>query len=116
MHEIIHTDQKGCVKNRYIGENIRLIEDIIHNIENDNADSIILLQDQEKAFDRVEWDWLFSTLRYFGFGEKFIGWLVTLYKNAKSSIMTNGLQSAYFDITRGIRQGDSLSALLYIIL
>ena len=115
LHEIIHTDQKGCVKNRYIGENIRLIEDIIHNIENGNTDSIILLQDQEKAFDRVEWDWLFSTLRYFGFGEKFIGWLITLYKNAKSSIMTNGIQSAYFDITRGIRQGDSLSALLYII-
>ena len=38
-----------------------------------------------------------------------------MYKNAKSSIMTNGHQSSYFDITRGIRQGDSLSALLYII-
>ena len=79
------------------------------------SDSIILLQDQEKAFDRVEWDWLFSTLRYFGFGEKFINWLITIYKNSKSSLMTNGYQSAYFDITRGIRQGDSLSALLYII-
>ena len=115
LPEIIHTDQKGCVENRYIGENIRLIDDILHDIENNMSDSIILLQDQEKAFDRVEWDWLFSTLRYFGFGEKFINWLITLYKNSKSSLMTNGCQSAYFDITRGIRQGDSLSALLYII-
>ena len=115
LPEIIHQDQKGCVKDRQIGENIRLIEDIIHDIENTESDSVILLQDQEKAYDRVEWNWLFSTLKFFGFGNKFIGWLRTLYKNAKSSIITNGHQSAYFDITRGIRQGDSLSGLLYII-
>ena len=63
----------------------------------------------------VEWLWLFSTLKYFNFGDKFLGWLKTLYKNSKSSILTNGYQSEYFEITRGIRQGDSLSALLYII-
>ena len=33
----------------------------------------------------------------------------------KSAILTNGYQSPYFSVTRGIRQGDSLSALLYII-
>ena len=115
LPEIIHQDQKGCVKGRFIGDNIRLLEDIIFEIENNGLDSIILLQDQEKAFDRVEWEWLFATLKYFGFGETFIGWLMTLYKNSQSSIITNGHQSAYFDITRGIRQGDSLSALLYII-
>ena len=115
LPEIIHFDQKGCVQGRYIGENIRLIEDILHYIDNDELDSIILCQDQEKAYDRVEWNWLYSTMRYFGFGDKFINWIKTLYKNAKSSIMTNGHQSSYFNITRGIRQGDSLSALLYII-
>ena len=115
LPEIIHLDQKGCVKDRQIGENIRLIEDIIHDIENTESNAVILLQDQEKAYDRVEWNWLFSSLRSFGFGDKFIGWLKSMYKNAKSSIITNGHQSAYFDITRGIRQGDSLSGLLYII-
>ena len=71
--------------------------------------------DQEKAFDRIEWDWLYATLKQFNFGDRFIDWLTTLYKDAKSSILTNGVQSAYFDISRGIRQGDSLSALLYIV-
>ena len=71
--------------------------------------------DQEKAFDRVEWRWLFTTLEKFNFGPTFISHLKTLYTNAKSCVMTNGIQSAYFDISRGIRQGDSLSALLYII-
>ena len=71
--------------------------------------------DQEKAFDRVEWNWLFATLETYNFGSTFIGWLKTLYKDAKSSILTNGVQTEYFEISRGIRQGDTLSALLYII-
>ena len=115
LPQIINSDQKGCVKGRYIGENIRMIDDILYEIENNGLDSVILQLDQEKAFDRVEWEWLYKTLESFNFGEKFIGYLKTMYKQAKSCIITNGYQSAYFDITRGIRQGDSLSALLFII-
>jgi exonuclease III len=112
MPEIIHTDQKGCVKGRYIGENVRLVEDIL---ESHDDDSLILLLDQEKAFDRVEWSWLCKVLKQFNFGERFITWILTLYNGAKSSLLTNGYHSKYFKITRGIRQGDAMSALLYII-
>ena len=115
LNEIISNEQKGCIPGRFIGDNIRHIEDLLYEIENQSENSLILMLDQEKAFDRVEWHWLFSTLERFNFGPNFISHLKTLYKNAKSCVMTNGFQSEYFDITRGIRQGDSLSALLYII-
>ena len=115
LHEIIHPDQRGCVPGRFIGENIRHIDDILFEIENGNKHPLILMLDQEKAFDRVEWDWLFSTMKKFNFGDRFISWLKILYKNSKSCILTNGVQSEYFNITRGIRQGDALSALLFII-
>ena len=115
LPEIIHYDQRGCVPGRYIGENIRLIDDLLFEIENENENPVILMLDQEKAFDRVEWSWLFDTLKKYNFGDTFISWLEIIYKDAKSCIMTNGVQSEYFDISRGIRQGDSLSALLYII-
>ena len=115
MPEIIHDDQRGCVPSRYIGENIRLIDDLLFEIQNLNDNPVVLMLDQEKAFDRVEWNWLFATLERYNFGSTFIDWLKTLYKDAKSSILTNGVQTEYFEITRGIRQGDALSALLYII-
>ena len=115
LNEIINADQRGCVPGRFIGENIRLIDDLIYEIENQQEGPIILMLDQEKAFDRVEWQWLFSTLKRFNFGDKFIGWLKTIYKDSKSCVITNGVQSEYFKISRGIRQGDSLSALLFII-
>ena len=115
LHEIIHPDQRGCVPGRFIGENVRHIDDLLYEIENGEKSPLILMLDQEKAFDRVEWDWLFSTMEKFNFGDRFISWLKILYKNSKSCILTNGVQSEYFDITRGIRQGDALSALLFII-
>ena len=112
LPEIIHTDQRGCIQGRFIGQNIRLIEDIVHEMDDDK---IILMLDQEKAFDRVEWTWLFKVLNRFSFSENFIKWVKLMYKNMKSSVLTNGYPSEYFKITRGIRQGDSLSALLYVI-
>ena len=76
---------------------------------------MILLLDQEKAFDRVEWSWLFKVLNKFNFGDRFIGWIKTMYKYAKSALITNGTISEYFPLSRGIRQGDAMSALLFII-
>ncbi len=109
---IIHTDQSGCIPGRFIGQNVRLIEDII---ECKDGDEVLLFIDQEKAFDRVEWNWLFKVLDTFNFGDKFKNYVKILYNNMKSSILTNGTLSEYFEVTRGIRQGDSLSALLYVV-
>ncbi len=112
LPEIIHTDQTGCIQGRCIGQNIRLVKDIINN-HDDNE--VLLLLDQQKAFDRVEWKWLFRVLSKFNIGPVFQKWIHIMYSNMKSCISTNGYLSNYFPIKRGIRQGDSLSALLYII-
>ena len=109
---IIHVNQCGCVKGRKIGQGIRFVEDTLESMDDEN---IILIDDNQKAFDRVEWQWLFYALEKFGLGSYFIGWIKILYKNMKSAIMTNGYVSKYFDLSRGIRQGDPLSALLYVI-
>ena len=90
---IIHPDQRGGVQGRYIGENIRLIEDLIHEIDNLEEESVIFFQDQEEAFDRVEWSWLFLSLKHFNFGDTFISWLQTLYKNSSTSIITVSILS-----------------------
>jgi hypothetical protein len=73
---------------------------------------LVSLIDQEKAIDKVEWKWLVKVLEALNFGDVFISWIHTLYKQAKTSILT---QSEYFKISRGIRQGDAMSALLFII-
>ena len=112
LPHIIDVDQTGCVKGRKIGHSIRLINDVFDELDSEGC---ILSTDKEKAFDRVEWRWLFYVLKKYGFGNYFINWILIMYKGMKSAIVTNGYISAYFNLSRGIRQGDSLSALLYII-
>ena len=110
MHEIINEDQTGCIKGRHGYECLCILEDVIENGINEN--SFFILIDQEKAFDRVETKWLFKVFEGFGLGHNFIKWIKILYKHAHSAIMTNRVISKYFSVERGIRQGDSLSALL----
>ena len=112
LPQIIHNNQCGCVKDRKIGQGIRLMEDVLEIL---GKKSIILAKDEEKAFDRVEWEWLIFVMKKFNFGDYFISWIEILYKNMKSAVVTNGYVSEYFNVTRGIRQGDPLSALLYVI-
>ena len=112
---MIHPDQRGFVPGRSIHEANRLIQDIIDyaNMRNDNG-SIIFL-DQEKAFDRVEWEWLDACLIKYNFGNEFRSWVNMLLKDAKTCIKTNGHISNYFKITRSARQGCPISPLLYIL-
>ena len=59
---IISNDQNGYIKNRYTGFNIRQIQDIIDYSEHFNIEGAILFLDFSKAFDSIEWEFIFKSL------------------------------------------------------
>ena len=63
MPTIINKDQFGFIKERNIGELIRFVQDLIENYENNDKEGIIIQLDFQKAFDSVEWPFLYETLR-----------------------------------------------------
>ncbi len=75
IDEVISDDQNGYIKGRYIGENIRTISDIIEFTTFLNRPGIVALVDFEKAFDTVNWSFLYSTLEALNFGPTFISWI-----------------------------------------
>ena len=115
LPKIINMDQQGYIKNRFIGYNIRQIQDIIDYSEQLNIDGALLFLNFKKAFDTVELPFLFLTLKTFGFNDSFISWIKTLYNNCSTCIMNNGWKSDWLKPQRGIRQGCPISSLLFII-
>ena len=66
IHSVNHCDQTGYVKGRYIGESARLIDDLLTYADQENPDGIMFAADIEKAFDCVEHNFIFATLKKFG--------------------------------------------------
>ena len=71
--------------------------------------------DFEKAFDSLSWDYLFKALKTYNFGTEFIRWVKLCYTDISSCVMNFKHSSSYFDINRGVCQGDSLSPYLFIL-
>ena len=115
LPKIINPDQTGYVKGRYIGENIRLIQDLMSYLEKENSPGIAVFVDFRKAFDTIEWNYLEKALALFNFGPDFLQWFKTIYSNISSCVLNNGHASHFFSLTRGVRQGCPLSGLLFVV-
>ena len=76
----------------------------------------MICKDFKKAFDTVSRDFLFRTLSSFGFGPSFLLWIHTFYNKISSCVVNNGFFTQHFRVERGVRQGDPLSAYLFIIM
>ena len=100
---------------RFIGENVAYLRDVVDYTTKFNVPAAILSLDQEKAFDRVDWDFMLATLGKMGFGPSFVNWVSLPYTNVQSTVKVNGYLSPFFFLSRGVRQGCPLSPLLYVL-
>ena len=112
---LINPDQTGYVKGRYIGENVRLIYDLLQYTDKLNKKGIAIFLDFKKAFDSIEWNYLLETLRLFNFGLDIQNWIKLFYNNVTSCVLNNGHASTFFSLQRGVRQGCPLSGVLFVL-
>ena len=115
MSSLVSSDQTCAVPGRFIGDNVRLIQDSVTYANMLNLPLAILSLDQEKAFDRVNWSFMLRILQRFGFGPSFIAWIHLFYTGPLSTVQVNGFFTAPFSLSRGVRQGCPLSAPLYVL-
>lgn len=94
--------------------NTRRLFNTILSSSSDTAE-VILSLDAEKAFDRLEWEYLFLILNKFGFSSDFIAWIQLLYTSPVAYVHTNTTHSKTFPLHRGTRQGCPLSHLLFLL-
>ena len=86
LNQIIHSDQTFGIFGMSIMNSIWLVRDLIDYSNEVREPGILVSLDFEKAFDRVNHDFLFRTLDKFGFGPNFPNWIKTINSNSKSYI------------------------------
>lgn len=115
VHSIISEDQTGFIRSRHSFRNVRRLLNIVFSPSPLPVPEAVISLDAEKAFDRVEWPYLFFTLKNFGFSDHFISWIRLLYTSPEAAVCTNSLRSSFFPLSRGTRQGCPLSPHLFAL-
>uniref|UniRef100_A0A8C5PNC3 Reverse transcriptase domain-containing protein n=1 Tax=Leptobrachium leishanense TaxID=445787 RepID=A0A8C5PNC3_9ANUR len=116
LPRLIHPDQVGFIPGRQAFDNTRRAIDLLWHASSSHTPSLFLSLDAEKAFDRVEWPYLFLVLEHFGFPEKFIAAVRSLYASPTASIVLPHAPPTPFQICNGTRQGCPLSPALFALI
>ena len=110
--KVVGSTQAYSIPGRDIADTISSIRDTIEYMKRDKGGIVVSL-DLNKAFDRVDHDYLYRVLDKFGFGHRLVGWIKRMYDRAVSCVKINGIVTDAFRLERSVRQGCPLSALLY---
>ena len=100
---------------RFISEEGRLISVISEITDLLKIKGLLLTVDIEKTFDSVDHQFLINVLKTFGLEKTLVRWITILLKNQESCIINGGITTKFFKLERGTRQGDPISACLFLL-
>jgi exonuclease III len=116
LDQIIGEEQSACISDKSCVGNITKLRNLLAKATSSRRLKFAIFSlDMNKAFDRVDHEYLWRCLEKFGFPQRFIELLKNLYKNAKSQVLVNGFLTNQIPINRSVRQGCPLSMVLFVL-
>jgi hypothetical protein len=112
---IVHKNQYGFLRSRSIQDCIAWAFEYIHQCQSSGRKVLLLKLDFAKAFDTIEHKPMIEIMRAMGFGDRWLKWISSIFSSGKSSVLLNGTPGRQFKCKRGVRQGDPLSPLIFVL-
>lgn len=111
--KLINIQQNAFIKKRNIRDGVLTLHEVMHHTHVKREIGVVLKLDFEKAYDKVNREFLLSCLHHKGFNEKLCHWIDQVLRDGTVSVKLNDTVCPYFVSSKGVRQGDPLSPMLF---
>lgn len=89
----IHQNQAGFIKGRQVRENFRKVCNTVNHVHQTKVPTLFVFSDAEKAFDRLQWDFMKEVLVKMDFGPVSLEWIKIIYSKQEAEISLSGYAS-----------------------
>nr|GEX71249.1 RNA-directed DNA polymerase, eukaryota [Tanacetum cinerariifolium] len=115
ISDLVSNTQSAFIANRQILNGPFILNKVLTWCERKRMQALVFKVSFAKAYDSVRWDFLLDVLQAFGFGPRWCTWICGIFSSNMASILVNGSPTGEFPICCGLKQGDHLAPLLFIL-